>query len=48
MKKLELSLEVNLVLLPPEEALHRAFKFAEFDVTEMSVSSRTVAICVRA
>jgi len=35
---------VDLVptLLEPEEAFHRAFKFAEFDITEISMSSHTV------
>jgi 4,5-dihydroxyphthalate decarboxylase len=36
--------EVNAVPLLPEEAFHRAFKFAEFDVTEMSLSSHTVMV----
>ncbi len=34
--------EVAAVPLLPEECFHRAFKFAEFDVTEMSMSSHTV------
>jgi len=34
--------DVNAVPLLPEECFHRAFKFAEFDVTEMSLSSHTV------
>jgi len=33
---------VNPVPLLPEECFHRAFKFAEFDITEMSLSSHTV------
>src|SRR5579885_1631041 len=36
--------EVDPVPLLPEEAFHRAFKFAEFDVTEMSLSSHTVMV----
>jgi 4,5-dihydroxyphthalate decarboxylase len=31
--------EVTAVALEPEEAFHRAFKFQEFDVTEISMSS---------
>lgn len=31
--------ETHAVVVEPEEAFHRAFKFAEFDVTEMSLSS---------
>ncbi len=34
--------EVTAVMLEPEEAFHRAFKFQEFDVTEMSLSSHLV------
>jgi 4,5-dihydroxyphthalate decarboxylase len=34
--------EVAAVMLEPEEAFHRAFKFQEFDVTEMSLSSHLV------
>ncbi len=33
---------LNAVPLLPEECFHRAFKFAEFDITEMSLSSHTV------
>ena len=31
--------EVIAVPMPPEEAFHRAFKYQEFDVTELSMSS---------
>jgi 4,5-dihydroxyphthalate decarboxylase len=34
--------DVTAVMLEPEEAFHRAFKFQEFDVTEMSLSSHAV------
>jgi 4,5-dihydroxyphthalate decarboxylase len=34
--------DVTAVMLEPEEAFHRAFKFREFDVTEMSLSSHIV------
>lgn len=34
--------DVTAVPLEPEEAFHRAFKFAEFDVTELSLSSHTL------
>jgi 4,5-dihydroxyphthalate decarboxylase len=34
--------DVTFVALEPEEAFHRAFKYQEFDVTEMSMSSHTV------
>ncbi|HTS39805.1 MAG TPA: ABC transporter substrate-binding protein [Xanthobacteraceae bacterium] len=34
--------DVTAVMLEPEEAFHRAFKFQEFDVTEMSLSSHIV------
>ena len=34
--------EVNYVYLEAEEAFHRAFKFAEFDVTEISFSSHMI------
>lgn len=34
--------QVTAVMLEPEEAFHRAFKFQEFDVTEMSLSSHIV------
>jgi 4,5-dihydroxyphthalate decarboxylase len=36
--------DVTAVMLEPEEAFHRAFKFQEFDVTEMSLSSHIVNI----
>src|SRR5580658_5884498 len=31
--------DVNFVALEPEEAFHRAFKFREFDISEISLSS---------
>ena len=31
--------DVVTVAMPPEEAFHRAFKYAEFDITELSMSS---------
>lgn len=31
--------DLNFLSLPPEETFYRAFKFAEFDVSELSVSS---------
>ena len=31
--------EVITVAMPPEEAFHRAFKYQEFDITELSMSS---------
>jgi 4,5-dihydroxyphthalate decarboxylase len=31
--------ETHCVVVEPEEAFHRAFKFTEFDITEMSLSS---------
>lgn len=34
--------EVSAVPIEPEEAFHRAFKFAEFDVSELSMSSHTL------
>jgi 4,5-dihydroxyphthalate decarboxylase len=34
--------DVTAVNLEPEESFHRAFKFAEFDVTEISMSSYTM------
>jgi len=34
--------DVTAVNLEPEESFHRAFKFAEFDVTEVSMSSYTM------
>jgi len=34
--------DVTAVPLEPEEAFHRAFRFAEFDVTELSMSSHTL------
>src|SRR5471032_1660040 len=34
--------DLTAVMLQPEEAFHRAFKFQEFDVTEMSLSSHIV------
>jgi 4,5-dihydroxyphthalate decarboxylase len=36
--------DVTAVMLEPEEAFHRAFKFQEFDVTEMSLSSHIVNV----
>ena len=34
--------DLTMVALEPEEAFHRAFKYQEFDVTEMSLSSHTL------
>src|SRR5689334_25290293 len=34
--------DVSAVNLEPEESFHRAFKFAEFDVSEISMSSYTM------
>ncbi len=34
--------DVTAVPLEPEEAFHRAFRFAEFDVSELSMSSHTL------
>src|SRR3981189_2023151 len=34
--------DVTAINLEPEESFHRAFKFAEFDVTEVSMSSYTM------
>src|SRR5512136_281458 len=34
--------DVTAVNLEPEESFHRAFKFAEFDVSEISMSSYTM------
>ncbi len=34
--------EVAAVPIEPEEAFHRAFKYQEFDITEMSMSSHTL------
>ncbi|MGE0629940.1 MAG: ABC transporter substrate-binding protein [Hyphomicrobiaceae bacterium] len=34
--------DVNAVALEPEESFHRAYKFQEFDVTELSLSSHTM------
>lgn len=31
--------DINVVSLEPEEAFHRAFRYEEFDVTEISMSS---------
>ena len=36
--------EVGAVPIEPEEAFHRAFKYQEFDVTEMSISSHTLMV----
>src|ERR1700754_1433193 len=36
--------DVTAVALEPEESFHRAFKFQEFDVTEMSMSSYLVTL----
>ena len=36
--------DVTAVPLEPEEAFHRAFKYQEFDVTEMSISSHTLMV----
>jgi len=36
--------DVTAVALEPEESFHRAFKFREFDVTEMSMSSYLVTL----
>jgi 4,5-dihydroxyphthalate decarboxylase len=36
--------DVTAVALEPEEAFHRAFKFQEFDVTEMSMSSYLLSL----
>lgn len=34
--------EVTTIALAPEEVFHRAFKFQEFDITELSLSSHTL------
>ena len=36
--------DASVVLMAPEEAFHRAFKFQEFDVTEISMSSQILSI----
>lgn len=36
--------ELTTLALAPEEAFHRAFKFAEFDITELSLSSHTLMV----
>ncbi len=35
---------LNPVALEPEESFHRAFKYREFDVTELSLSSHTLSV----
>ena len=36
--------DVDAVALEPEESFHRAFKYQEFDVSELSLSSHTLSI----
>ncbi len=36
--------DVTLVPLEPEEAFHRAFRYEEFDVTEISMSSHMMTV----
>ena len=36
--------EVACTAIEPEEAFHRAFKFQEFDVSELSLSSYTLQV----
>ncbi len=36
--------DLNAVALEPEESFHRAFKYREFDVSELSLSSHTLSV----